>query len=434
VRTTAVIGLGKIGLPLAVRVAQSGRRVIGLDISTDVVSAVNAGVSPISGEPGLDDRLAEVVQSGGLSASIDPEEAVATSDTVIIVVPLIVDSESRPDFTGLERATDAVGEHLAPDTLVAYETTLPVGSTRNRLAPRLAARSGLTLGHDLFVAFSPERVSSGSVFRDLASYPKLVGGVDRASTERAYDFYTSVLEFAERPDLPRRNGVWRMTNADAAELAKLSETTYRDMNIAFANELAVAAGNIGLDVIEVIDACNSQPYSHIHRPGIAVGGHCIPVYPHLLMSSVPGLRLPALARQVNEEMPSRAIALLREDLGGLRGQQVVVLGLAYRGGVKESAFSGVFPLVEGLEREGAIAVVHDPLYSDGEIEALGLRPYRPGAQVSGAILQCDHAEYRDLSSSDLPGVRCVVDGRWILDHRRFDCPVRFFGRRPEMGG
>jgi len=192
---------------------------------------------------------------------------------------------------------------------------------------------------------SPERVSSGSVFRDLARYPKLVGGTDRESSRRAVEFYESFLDFEDRPDLERPNGVWELESCEAAELAKLAETSYRDLNIAFANQLARGAESLGLDIHAVIAACNSQPYSHIHRPGIAVGGHCIPVYPHLLTSSVPQVTLSSAGRAVNSMAPLQAADRLAAELGGLTGRSVVVLGLAYRGGVKENAFSGTLTLV-----------------------------------------------------------------------------------------
>ena len=159
-----------------------------------------------------------------------------------------------------------------------FETTLPVGDTRNRYVPLLEAASGLVADRDLFVAFSPERLFTGAVFRNLATYPKLVGGIGPASTDRAARFYASVLD-AE---------VVAMSSAEAAELSKLADTTYRDLNIAFANELARYADRIGVDILEVIRAANSQPYSHIHQPGLGVGGHCIPVYPHFLLSRAPG--------------------------------------------------------------------------------------------------------------------------------------------------
>ncbi|MEO5877578.1 MAG: nucleotide sugar dehydrogenase, partial [Streptosporangiaceae bacterium] len=153
-----------------------------------------------------------------------------------------------------------------------------MGTTRSRWAPMLATGSGLVPGADFPLVFSPERVLTGRVFADLRRYPKLVGGIDSSSADHGVRFYESVLDFDLRADLARPNGVWDLGSAEAAELAKLAETTYRDVNIGLANQFARFSDTVGVDVMRVIEACNSQPYSHIHRPGIAVGGHCIPVY------------------------------------------------------------------------------------------------------------------------------------------------------------
>jgi nucleotide sugar dehydrogenase len=417
-----VVGLGKIGLPLAVQFARSGLRVHGADVNPDVVASVAAGVPPFPGEAFLAEYLAEVAGDGRLEPTVDTSAATAASDVVIIVVPLVVDTAGRPDFSIMDAATAAVATGLRPGTLVIYETTLPVHTTRERFAPALAAASGLTVGRDLFVAFSPERVYSGRIFQDLRRYPKLVGGLDAGSSERAVAFYERALQFDARDDLARPNGVWDLGSAEAAELAKLAETTYRDINIAFANELSNFAEGVGIDVLEVIAAANTQPFSHIHRPGIAVGGHCIPVYPRFFLQNAPDAQLPRVARAVNDAAPARAVARLAVALGDLRDRRVVVLGAAYRGGVKETAFSGVFGTVEALAARGALVSVHDPLYTDDELVVMGLTPHHLGDGADGVILQADHEEYRHLGPDAFPGVRVAVDGRGVLDASQWSEP------------
>lgn len=411
-----IVGLGKIGLPLGVHFAGSAMSVIGADINPAVVETIAAGVPPFPGEVDLDTRLRSALDAGLFEATTDTPDAVSRSNVVIIVVPLIVDHDTKePDFRGIDAATASVGAGLQPGTLVCYETTLPVGTTRNRFAPALAAASGLTLGTDLFVCFSPERVSSGRVFSDLAKYPKLVGGIDTASTDRGMAFYSAGLSFIDRPDLTRANGVWNLGSSEASELAKLAETTYRDINIAFANELARHCDTLGVDVGAVISATNSQPFSHIHQPGVAVGGHCIPVYPHLYLRGDPTAEMPRMSRIVNDRMPTYCIDRLANLHGDLTGAKVAVLGLAYRGGVKETAFSGCWPLVDELTARGAVAVVEDPLYSDDELTAFGLTPWHFGEAIDAAVVQADHVEYRTLGPSDLPGIRTIVDGRNIIE-------------------
>jgi UDP-N-acetyl-D-glucosamine dehydrogenase len=423
-----VVGLGKIGLPLAVQIAGKGFRVHGTDRNPEVTRLVAQGSVPFPGEPGLADRLRAVVEAGMLLTTSDTAQAVTKSDVVIVVVPLITGSAGTPDYSAVDGATADVAAGLQAGTLVIYETTLPVHTTRRRLGPALAARSGLSPGRDFMLCHSPERVSSGRVFSDLRQYPKLVGGIDARSGKNAEAFYSSVLDFNERPDLPRPNGVWDLGSAEAAEFTKLAETTYRDVNIALANEFARSAEATGINVYEVIEAANSQPYSHLHRPGIAVGGHCIPVYPRLYLAGDPDAQLPATARHVNEAVPQRAVHLLAELTRGLSDLRVAVLGAAYRGGVKETAFSGVFAIVRELVLLGAVPLVHDPLYSDSELRRLDLEPYHIGEPCDAVIVHTDHREYGMLGPEGFPGVRALVDGRAITDADRWaGVPTRVLG-------
>ncbi len=412
----AVVALGKIGLPLAVQFASSGHDVIGVDVNQKAVDTINAGVEPFPGEAHLQEKLAELIPAGHLRATTDYAEAIPGADAVVLVAPVFVNDETwEPDFKYMDAATRSLAEHLTPGTLVSYETTLPVGTTRNRWKPMLEEGSGLVEGRDFFLAYSPERVLTGRVFADLRKYPKLIGALSDEGNRRAREFYEAVLQFDERPDLPRPNGVWDLGTTEASEMAKLAETTYRDVNIGLANQFGLFAAANGIDVYKVIEACNSQPYSHIHRPGIAVGGHCIPVYPRLYLSTDPDADIVRVARQLNASMPERLVAQAEGILGSLKGQKAVVLGAAYRGGVKETAFSGVFPTVKALKERGAEVVVHDPLYADEELRGLGLEPYAMGGGVDLAILQTDHADYRDLTPAQFPGVKLLVDGRAATD-------------------
>ncbi len=409
----AVIALGKIGLPLAAQFASKGHTVVGVDVNAEVVDLVNKGVEPFPGEAGLRERLAELVPSGALRATTDYGDAVPGADAVVLVVPLFVDDEARPDFGWMDAATAELARHLTKGTLVSYETTLPVGTTRDRWKPMLEEGSGLTEGVDFHLVFSPERVLTGRVFADLRKYPKLIGGLSPEGAARAKEFYEAVLDFDDRPDLPRGNGVWDLGSAEASEMAKLAETTYRDVNIGLANQFARYAATAGIDIYQVIEASNSQPYSHIHRPGIAVGGHCIPVYPRLYLWNDPEATVVRAAREANAGMPDYTVGLLEGAHGELSGQRVAVLGAAYRGGVKETAFSGVFATVRALRERGATVLVHDPLYSDDELAALGFEPYHLGEKVDAAVVQADHAEYAGLGPADLPGVSTFVDGRLV---------------------
>ncbi len=414
-----VVALGKVGLPLAARIALAGHEVVGADIDRRVVETVNAGEPPFPNEAGLPEALAETVGDGRLRAVTDTAAAVAQGPELVVAVPpLFVDASAKPDWAILDAVVDDIGRGLKAGTVVSLETTVPVGTTRARVAPALAARSGLRSETDFHTIFSPERIFSGRAIADLDRYPKLVGGLTDAGEARGIELYASFLDAEVRG----------LGSAEAAELSKLAETTYRDVNIAFANELARYSDRLGIDVLSVIDAANSQPYSHVHRPGIAVGGHCIPVYPRFLLAGDDEARLPAVARDVNEAMPAYAAELL----GEIAGRRVLILGVAYRGGVKETAFSGAFALRDALSARGAHVVAADPLFGDDELAALGFAPW-DGTAVDAAVVQADHAEYATLGGDDVPGARLIVDGRGVLDNARFDVPVRRIGR-PDGAG
>jgi nucleotide sugar dehydrogenase len=404
VGSVALVGAGKMGLPLAAQFAGHGWQVTAVDVNEAVVAAINEGRSHVGEEPGLIDAVAEAHAAGRLRATTDGTAAARAADVVVIIVPVMLDEQHRPDYRYMDAAAAAVGPGLHPGSLVIFETTLPVGDTRTRYAPGLEAASGLTVERELFVAFSPERLLSGHVFQNLATYPKLVGGLGPASTARAAAFYASTLD-AE---------VVAMSSAEAAEFSKLAETTYRDVNIALANEFANYAERAGVDILEVIAASNSQPYSHIHQPGIGVGGHCIPVYPHFLLSRAPELTLVDASRKANDGQVDRAVEAVERVLGGLDGIEVLVLGLTYRHGVKELAYSRAVPLIDALRRRGARVLAHDPLLSADEVARLGAEPWAWGSSASGVravVTQTADPAFSSLDPAWFPGLAVVLDGR-----------------------
>lgn len=398
-----VVGLGKIGMPLAVQFASKGADVAGYDIDPARVASINDKRNPIPGEPGLSDAIPDLVTRHRLRATCDPRDAAATADAIIFIVPVDIDSTQRPDFGALDAAVEAIAPHVQRGALVIVETTVPVGTTRYRVAAKIMEQTGMTAGADFAVAFSPERVSSGRVLRDLATYPKIVGGIDPGSTERAVKFYGSVL------DAP----VMAVRDVETAEFSKLAETTYRDVNIALANEFARVADRLGVDVRQAIEAANSQPYSHVHQPGVGVGGHCIPVYPYFIAG--PDTDLINAGRRINDEMARYAVGRLAQALGTLEGATVIVLGLAYRANVKESRHSSAFGLAHALTGAGATAYVHDPLFSPEEIAAAGLEaPSAFPMPCDALVVQAWHDAYAALDLRTFPGLRAVLDGRGAL--------------------
>jgi nucleotide sugar dehydrogenase len=404
VGSVALVGAGKMGLPLAAQFAGHGWQVSAVDVNQAVVDAINEGRSHVGEEPGLVEAVAEAHAAGRLTATTDGTAAARSADVVVIIVPVMLDDRQQPDYRYMDAAAAAIAPGLHDGSLVIFETTLPVGDTRGRYVPRLEAASGLHVDDDLFVAFSPERLLSGHVFQNLATYPKLVGGIGPASTARAAAFYASVLD-AE---------VVAMSSAEAAEFAKLAETTYRDVNIGLANEFANYAERADVDILEVIAAANSQPYSHIHQPGIGVGGHCIPVYPHFLLSRAPEMTLVDASRKANDGQVERAIAALESDLGSLDGVEVLVLGLTYRHGVKELAYSRAIPLIDGLRRRGAQVLAYDPLLDDDEVGRLGAVAWAWGSTAPGVravVTQTADPLFASLDPAWFPALGAIFDGR-----------------------
>jgi nucleotide sugar dehydrogenase len=341
--------------------------------------------------------------AGRLRATIDGAAAARESDVIVLIVPVTLDDEEQPDYRHMDAAVDAIASGVHEGSLVVFETTLPVGDTRGRFAPRLEAITGLRADEDFFVAFSPERLYSGAALRNLATYPKLVGGIGPASMARAAAFYDAVLD----------TEIVAMSSAEAAEFSKLADTTYRDVNIALANEFARYAERAGVDIHEVIAAANSQPYSHIHQPGIGVGGHCIPVYPHFMLARAPELEMVALARRTNDGQVGLAIKALQQELGGLAGVPILVLGLTYRHGVKELAYSRALPLIERLTHKGANVSAYDPLLSAYETLACCATAWTWGTPgpFRAIVTQTADPLFATLDPAWFPDLAVVFDGR-----------------------
>lgn len=421
----AVVGIGRIGLPLAVTIASRGHRVTGCDIDAAHVERINRAQNPLPDEAGLGELLARTIADGSFRATTDTAAGVADADVVLFAVRVDVDADGRADLSHLLAAVDTVAAALRPGALCIFDTTLPVGTTRRVLAPRLEA-GGRKLGVDLHVAFSPERLLMGRVIEDLTKYPKVVGGIDPEGGRLAAEFYRQTFG----------GEVLLLSSAEAAELSKLAEGAYRDLNIALANELAMVADVHGLDIAEVIRAANSQPYSHIHVPGTGVGGHCIPVYPRFLMQGEGPSALSALGRAVNDAMPGYVVRRLAALLGGLEGRRVVVLGLTFRPDVAVTFHTNAVDLRRELEALGAVVEGHDPLLTPEGVASLGFqRAAEPLRGYDAAIVHSYHRAYAGLDWAQVAPV--IVDARNALDRTAVEAAgVRYLGvgRPPTPAG
>ena len=342
----SVIGLGKAGLPLAAVIADSGIDVIGVDISEKRVDEINKGINPIPEEQGLSELIKKY---GGDKLKAISGYSVEECSAHIVIVPLFIDENKKPDFSAIKAAFENLGKKIKKNDLVVLETTVPVKTTETLVKEILEKNSGLKAGSDFYLAYSPERIMTGYSISRFKEFPKIVGGINKESTDRAFEVYSKFTKPI------------KVKNSRTAELAKISEGIYRDVNIALANELFKVAENYDIDFQEMKQAAKHQ-YCNILEPG-NVGGHCIPVYPWFLINKL-DVPLIKSARDLNDNMIDYYLKKI-EDIG--RGK-IGIIGLSYREGVKEKAYSRSVDLITLLKKKGYEVYGLDPLYSKEETE------------------------------------------------------------------
>ncbi len=381
-----VLGLGYIGLPTASAFARSGINVTGVDINPKIVASLQKGVPHIK-EPGLDAFVQEAFQSGRLKVASKPEKA----EAFIIAVPTPIYHDKTADLSYVKSAAESILPVLEKGNLVVLESTSPPRTTRDLVAPILE-RSGLKAGRDFLLAYSPERVLPGQIIRELTENARVIGGVDRASAEAGRDLYRA---FAR--------GEIVLTDATTAETVKLMENTYRDVNIALANEMLRMGEEFGIDVWEAIAIANLHPRVNIMMPGPGVGGHCISVDPWFLVEAAPTLTpLIRTAREINDSQPEYVVRRMESILGKLSGRKLAVLGLTYKPDVDDIRESPSLEVVRLLATEGADVTTCDPLAP--AVEHPGRRAGSVEEAVRGAdavILLVGHKPYRSLSPESL---------------------------------
>ena len=419
-----VVGQGKIGLPLAVAVLQRNlaNKVVGIDTNAKVVADLKRGFYPHVLEDNFVKKFQESIASDRLKFGSD-YSSVSNANVIVVAVPLKVNPKSLPDYQNLERAFCGVGDRLKQGSLVLLETTVPAGLCQKLIIPILEKTSGLSVGKDFSFAYSPERISSGSFFQDLYRYPKLIGPFDDKSAKMAEEFYSSFLHSEENAGNSPEIRV--LSSIETAEFVKLAESIYRDVNIGLANLLSSDCMQSGIDYFEVKESANSQPHSNLHSPGIYVGGHCIPVYPHLYEVSFPNnpfLGLIKSARNINNLIHKSIIDFVLSEvkLRGIKVEKCLILGAAYRGDVKETYDSGVFPIIDYLKNNGIGCVVYDPLFSTEELVDFGLTPVQNTlSETQLVIINSDHRTFMNLRSKDFSKGSIVIDGRNILRPSNF---------------
>lgn len=403
-----VIGLGYIGLPTAATFAANGISVVGVDIQAEIIETLNRGEIHIH-EPGLRDAVSNAIQSGNFKASLKPEEA----DAFIIAVPTPFKHNETGDYQGISykladmRAVTSAAESIVPflrkGNLVILESTSPPRTTIDLVAPILQ-KSSLKAGADFHLCYSPERVLPGQIMRELIENARVIGGVTTESAQAGADLYSIFVK-----------GQVIQTDATTAEMVKLMENTYRDVNIAIANEFSRLADKFGVDIWEAIPIANLHPRVKILSPGPGVGGHCISVDPWFFVESAPELTpLIYHSRKVNDAQPGFVVDVVKRALGELKGKKIAALGLAYKPDVDDLRESPAVEIVHVLQKQGAEVLAWEPFKPDAKLGGVTIAPSFDEAvrSADALLLLVKHAEFKNLDPGSLAkktNARIVVD-------------------------
>lgn len=398
--SVCVLGMGYIGLPTASTLATHGLSVIGVDVDQRVLDVLQNGKVHIQ-EPGLNTLVRAAFHSGNLSVRKEPEEA----DAFIIAVPTPVLADKTADMGFVTSASESIVPHLRPGNLVVLESTSPPGTTLERVAPILET-SGLKAGKDFYLAYSPERVLPGQILRELIDNARVIGGMDRASAEAGRDLYRIFVR-----------GEIVLTDTTTAEMVKLMENTYRDVNIALANEFARLAERFGVDVWKAIELANRHPRVDVLKPGPGVGGHCISIDPWFLVEGWPEENsIIYRARRVNDAQPLYVLRAAQALCGDLENVEVAALGLTYKADVDDLRESPAIEVVSLLAERGANVRTFEPYLTDasvaGAMPSSTLDEALRGSDL--VLLLVDHQPFLHLD----PGqVAAQMRGRLALDAR-----------------
>ena len=404
--TVAVIGLGYVGLPLACLCAKKGYSVIGIDINKDKINKINNGQSPIN-----DEYVKENFLHNKIKATDDFSE-IKNAKYVIVCVPTPVNEKHLPDLSYVREASKSISENLQKNHIVIIESTVYPGTTEEIVLSILES-SGLKAGEDFFLAHCPERIDPGNKKWTIEKIPRVVGGINNKSTEKAAELYGKIIE-AE---------IVEVKSSKEAEATKIMENTFRDVNIAFINEMAKSFDKAGIDIMDVIKGASTKPFAFMpHYPGAGVGGHCISVDPYYLIDRAKNYNFNheflKLARKINNSMPEYTVELLEDELKKLgeniKNAKIGILGLAYKANVDDTRKSPAFEIIKLLKEKGALVTVYDP-YLPQKSAVSSLQELLNNADY--LVLVTNHKEFKEMELNLLKenNIKIVIDGRNCLD-------------------
>lgn len=408
----AVIGVGYVGLPLACLLAESGFKTIGIDVDRDRVELINSGTCPIVGdEPGLPELLKKVIDEGSLKASTRSEE-VGSCDAIFVCVDTPIGRDNKPKLEILRSAVGDVGRSMKKGVLVSIESTLPPGTMKSIVIPILEKESGLKAGKGFMITHCPERVMPGKLLNNMRRVERVLGGFDSESIKRSLYFYSKIVRAEIHP-----------SDLLSAEISKTAENAYRDVQIAFANEIALLCEAVGGDAFEVRRLVNTSPYRDMHIPGSGVGGHCLPKDPWLLLSSAPDTdaKIIPAAREINERMPHHLAEMAWSNIEKMPPvkprPRIAVMGLAFLKNSDDTRSSPAITIIDDLEDRADI-VVHDPFVKEAYKVPLLRNVYDALKGADCAIFVTDHSAYQSLDFETIKKnmrTPLIIDGRNLFN-------------------
>ncbi len=395
-----VMGMGYIGLPTALLFANNGVDVVGVDVKERVVNTLKDGKMPFE-EEGFQELLDGAYEKNSFKVSTEVEDA----DAFLVAVPTPFDTELRmADLKYVLSACEMIVPHLKQGNLVIIESTIPPKTCEKRVK-MILERSGLKASQDFYISHCPERAIPGNTLHEMVKNDRVIGGLCDKATELTRDLYSSFVK-----------GNIYLTNSTTAEMIKLMENTYRDVNIALANEISMLAEDCGINIWEAIEIANKHPRVNIHKPGPGVGGHCIAIDPWFLTENANNSSLITLARNINDSMPIHVLKKVKEMVNGIENPVITVFGVAYKGNIADTRATPALKFIKLAEKEGFIVKIYDPFVKEFEHPILSLDEAVEGSDC--IVVLTDHSEFREMVPDNLKKLMAkskIIDTRNIID-------------------
>ena len=412
-----VVGIGRIGLPTALSFAKSGLQTIGVDINENLVSTINSGVFPLKDEPGYEEIFNDVIKNKMFSATTKIEDAISNSDLILLSLPTPMDKNNIPDYSALRDSASKLSKFLSPNSLIIVESTVEPGFIEDEMVPIISKSDQLKIGENFFIGVCPENANPGEILHDFTNLPRLVGSINKQTTEIItfiYDFVFAV-ELVIMPDCKTANAV------------KLTTNVFRDINIAFINELSLMFEKLGIDTLKVLEAAKKKYNFQIHYPGAGVGGPCLPINSYQLLNAArrSGVNLSMIeyGRQINEKMPEHVIKLtldaFKECKKPIQNNDILILGVSYKPDVKDIQLTPAKHVIKKLQDLGANIHIYDPYFSSSQVFGINVEENLDAviSKVDASIIITAHKEFRNISLPVFNKMKSpiLVDTRGIID-------------------